>query len=256
MVDHTVTSFDQELNLLDQKIAEMGDVAEKMLSDAMEALSNFDADRARAVIDADMRLDILQRNVEEQAIETISRRQPMACDLRSIIAAMRISSDLERVGDLAKNVAKRVLKISPELLMPRCVIGLWSMHELASRLLRDAVDAYVQRDLQLAHAVWIRDVDLDNLDDAVFRDLLTFMMEDQRSISFCAHLLFCSKNLERVGDHATNIAETVIYLVSGQAAPIDRPKGGEALSDSGGQAASAAPRDSTNRELPSADSIR
>ena len=225
MSDHTVRAYDQELEALGQKVAEMGDIAEKMVSDAMESLSNFDADLARTIVSGDLRLDILERDIEEQAILTIARRQPVAADLREIVAAIRISVDLERVGDRAKNIAKRVINFSSGLCMPRCVIGLRTMHELAAHLLKDGIDAYVQRDAELAHNVWTHDVDLDNLENLVFRDLLTFMMEDPRNISFCTHLLFCSRNIERIGDHATNIAETVIYLVTGEIPPIDRPKG-------------------------------
>ncbi|HUI19681.1 MAG TPA: phosphate signaling complex protein PhoU [Methylocella sp.] len=225
MSDHTVRAYDQELDLLGQKIGEMGGVAQKMVSDAMESLSNFDAGLARTVVSTDVRLDIMEHDIEEQAIRTICRRQPMACDLRAIIATIRISGDLERIGDLAKSIAKEVINISPDLRMPRCIIGLRAMHELAAHLLKDGINAYVRRDAELAHNVWARDVDLDNLEDALFRDLLTFMMEDSRNISFCTHLLFCSKNIERIGDHATNIAEAVIYLVTGEVPPINRPKG-------------------------------
>jgi phosphate transport system protein len=225
MTDHIVRAYDEELEYLGRKIAEMGGIAEKMLSDATDALSNFDVDLAQATIAADPRLDALQREVEDRAILTIARRQPMAVDLREIVAAIRVSGDLERIGDLAKSIAKRTLKISAEPRIPRAIIGLKSMHETAAMLLKDVLDAYAQRDAEQAHMVWTNDVELDALEDSVFRDLLTFMMEDPRNISFCTHLLFCSKNFERIGDHATNIAETVVYLVTGEALPMDRPKG-------------------------------
>ncbi len=225
MPEHIVRSYDKELEDLGRKIAEMGGIAEKMLSDAMDALANLDTDLAHTTIAADMRLDLLQRDIEEQAILTIARRQPMAMDLREIIAAIRISGDLERVGDLAKNIAKRAIKLSTEPRFPRALIGLKSMHEAAAMLLKDALDAYALRDAERARMVWSNDVELDALEDSVFRDLLTFMMEDPRNISFCAHLLFCSKNIERIGDHSTNIAETVVYLVTGEPLPTDRPKG-------------------------------
>ena len=226
MTDHIVRAYDQELEHLGRKIAEMGGIAEKMLSDATDALSTFDVDLAQATVAADPRLDALQREVEDHAILTIARRQPMAVDLREIVAAIRVSGDLERIGDLAKSIAKRTLRISAEPRIPRAIIGLKSMHESAAMLLKDVLDAYAQRDAERAHAVWTNDVELDALEDSVFRDLLTFMMEDPRNISFCTHLLFCSKNFERIGDHATNIAETVVYLVTGEALPMDRPKGG------------------------------
>ncbi|MHB8886397.1 MAG: phosphate signaling complex protein PhoU [Methylovirgula sp.] len=231
MSDHTVRAYDKELEDLGRKIAEMGGIAEKMLSDAMDALGNLDTDLAHATIATDMRLDLLQRDIEEQAILTIARRQPMALDLREIIAAIRISGDLERVGDLAKNISKRAIKLSSEPRFPRALVGLRSMHETAAMLLKDALDAYALRDVERARAVWTNDVELDALEDSVFRDLLTFMMEDPRNISFCAHLLFCSKNIERIGDHATNIAETVVYLVTGEPLPTERPKGSSQFTD-------------------------
>ncbi|MDR3407116.1 MAG: phosphate signaling complex protein PhoU [Methylovirgula sp.] len=231
MTDHTVKAYDNELEALGRKIAEMGGIAEQMLSNAMDALATLDTSLARATVAMDQRLDVLQRDVEEQAILTIAKRQPLAADLREIIAAIRISGDLERVGDLAKNIAKRALKLSGETRLPRAIVGLKSMHEAAAMLLKDALDAYALRDVERARMVWTHDVELDALEDSVFRDLLTFMMEDPRNISFCAHLLFCSKNIERIGDHSTNIAETVVYLVTGETLPMDRPKGPSPATD-------------------------
>ncbi len=227
MSDHTVKSYDDELETLGRQIAEMGGLAEKMLADAMDALAGLDVDLAKSVVAADPRMDALQRTIEENAIRTIARRQPLAVDLREIIGAIRISGDLERVGDLAKNIAKRAAKVAGEERLPRAIIGLKSMHELAAIQLNDVLDAYAQRDVARAKAVWERDVELDALEDSVFRDLLTFMMEDARNITFCTHLLFCSKNLERVGDHTTNIAETVAYIATGEPLPSDRPRGGD-----------------------------
>jgi len=227
MADDSLKSFDAEIEQLGRKIAEMGGIAEKMLAEAMDALASLDVELARGVIATDLRLDSLQREIEESAILTIARRQPISLDLRSIIAAIRVSGDLERVGDLAKNMAKRTMKIAHDsgVRMPRTIIGLRHMHELAATQLKEVLDAYAIGDQVMARAVWERDVELDSLEDSVFRDLLTFMMEDPRNISFCTHLLFCSKNIERVGDHSTNIAETVVYLVSGDMLPMDRPKG-------------------------------
>ncbi len=150
----------------------------------------------------------------------------MALDLREIVAAIRVSGDLERVGDLAKNIAKRAVLVAAEA--ARAAGHRRSQaHERDSprTQLKDVLDAYAQRDLEQVQAVWTRDAELDALEDSIFRDLLTFMMEDPRNISFCAHLLFCAKNIERVGDHTTNIAETVFYLVTGNMMPMDRPKG-------------------------------
>lgn len=225
MSDHIVKSYDRDLENMGRRISEMGGLAEKMLADSMDALTNLDSDLAHRVIAADHRLDTLHREIEESAVLTIARRQPLAVDLRECIAAIRISGDIERIGDLAKNIAKRTLKIVSESPVARAAIGLRSMHEIAATQLKDALDAYALRDIDSARAVWENDANLDALEDSVFRDLLTFMMEDPRNITFCTHLLFCSKNLERIGDHTTNIAETVVYLVTGEAMPVDRPKG-------------------------------
>ena len=225
MSDHTVRSYDKDLENLGRKIAEMGGIAEKMLSEAIDALANLDADLGRQVVATDLRLDALQREIEDAAILTIARRQPLAIDLRECVAAIRVSGDLERVGDLAKNIAKRAVKISAEARLPRAIVGIKSMYEFAALQLKDVLDAYAMRDVEKARDVWARDVELDSLEDSVFRDLLTFMMEDPRAITFCTHLLFCSKNIERIGDHTTNIAETTVYLVTGEAPHIDRPKG-------------------------------
>ncbi len=229
MADHIVKAYDKELEALERSIAEMGGIAEKMVIDAMDALANSDAPLAQFVIACDERLDNLQREIEESAILTIARRQPMAVDLREIIGAIRVAGDLERVGDLAKNIAKRSLKIGDVTRNPHEVVGLKHMNDVATELLKDVLDAYAQRDNDRALAVWERDVELDALEDSVFRDLLTHMMEDPRNISYCAHLLFCSKNIERIGDHATNIAETVHYLVTGHPFPSERPKGSTEL---------------------------
>ena len=225
MVDHTVRSYDKDLDSLERRIAEMGGLAEKMVIDAMDALAGAETALAHQVVATDPRLDLLQREIEEQAILTIARRQPVAIDLREIIGAIRVAGALERVGDLAKNIAKRSIKVGTETRVPRAIVGLKHMNEVATELLKDVLDAYAQRDIERARDVWERDADLDALEDSVFRDLLTHMMEDPRNISFCAHLLFCSKNIERIGDHATNIAETVFYIATGSNLPTERPRG-------------------------------
>ncbi len=226
MTDHTVKAYDEELLYIGRKIAEMGGIAEQMLVDSMDALARFDGDLAKRTVAADARLDLLQREIEEKAILTIARRQPMAVDLRQLMSAIHIANDLERVGDMGKNIAKRSLKIADDPRAPRAIVGLKRMSELVSHQLKDVLDAYARLDADRADIVWKRDAEVDALEDVVFRDLLTFMMEDPRNISFCTHLLFCSKNIERIGDHATNIAETVHYLVTGHSLPVDRPKGG------------------------------
>ncbi len=222
---HTVRAYDKDLDLLERRIAEMGGLAEKMVIEAVDALASGDAALAQQVVETDPRLDALQREIEEQATLTIARRQPVANDLREIIGAIRVAGDLERVGDLAKNIARRALKIGLEGRAPHAIVGIKHMNEFATELMKDVLDAYAQRDVERALDVWERDVELDALEDSVFRDLLTHMMEDPRNITFCAHLLFCSKNIERIGDHATNIAETVVYLVTGSNLPTGRPHG-------------------------------
>jgi len=217
VTQHTVSAYDRELDQLERLIAEMGGLAEKMVIEAVDALANADTALAHQVIATDPRIDALQREVEDLAVMTIARRQPVAIDLRELIGAIRVAGDLERVGDLAKNIAKRTIKIGVDARAPRAIVGLKHMNEV--------LDAYAQRDAERAREVWERDIDLDALEDSVFRDLLTHMMEDPRNISFCAHLLFCSKNIERIGDHATNIAETVVYVGTGQSMPADRPRG-------------------------------
>jgi phosphate transport system protein len=225
MSNHTIKAIDRELDALGRLIAVMGGIAERMVSDAMNALSSFDHDLAQFVLQTDARLDALQREIEEQAIVEIARSQPVACDLREIIGAIRIAGNLERVGDLAKNIAKRAIKIGSDTQLSGTLVGLKRMADMSTEMLTDVIEAYVMRDAARAQAVWSRDAELDLLEDSVFRDILTRMMEDPRNIGFGAHLLFCSKNFERVGDHATNIAESVYYMVTGGTLPVVRPHG-------------------------------
>jgi len=225
MVEHTVRAFDTDLEGLRRSISEMGGIAEKMLADATAALVEHDAALAQSVIVADSRLDALQRDVEERAILTIARRQPLAVDLREIVSAFRVASDLERIGDLAKNVSKRIIAVSGGFHPQQIVTGLQHMSDMALAQLKDVLDAYAQHDVEAALDVWRRDDAIDALHNSLFRELLTYMMEDPRNITFCTHLLFCAKNIERVGDHTTNIAETVHYLVTGQSLSEERPKG-------------------------------
>jgi phosphate transport system protein len=224
MADHIVHSYDVELNALRRSIAEMGGTAERMLVEATSALVRDDATLAQTVIAADRRLDELQRDIEERAVLTIARRQPLAVDLREIVSALRIAGDLERAGDLAKNTAKRVIAMTGHMHPKRVVLGVQHMSDLALGQLKDVLDAYAGNDAELAVAVWTRDGAIDALNNSLFRELLTYMMEDPRSISFCTHLLFCAKNIERIGDHTTNIAETIHYLVTGEALAAERPK--------------------------------
>jgi phosphate transport system protein len=224
MSEHIVSSYDVELQDLRRRISEMGGIAEKMLADSIGALVRRDTPLAQSVIAADTRLDILQREVEEHAILMIARRQPLAVDLRETISAIRVSGDVERIGDLAKNIGKRALAVAGQFQPQKIVVGLQHMSDLVIAQLKDVLDAYAQQDAKRAFDVWQRDGQIDALYTSLFRELLTYMMEDPRNISFCAHLLFCAKNIERIGDHTTNIAETIHYLVTGETLAIERPK--------------------------------
>ncbi len=216
LTEHTVRSYDEELKDLSQKIAEMGGLAEQQVADAVAALVRRDLDLAHRVIASDERIDKLQHVIEDGAVHMIARRQPMAQDLREIVAAIHIANDLERVGDLAKNTAKRVIAIEGgNFGSTRLVAGVEHMAELALAQLKNVLDAFAGRDVKGALAVWERDGEVDSMYTSLFRELLTYMMEDPRNITFCTHLLFCAKNIERIGDHATNIAETVHFLVTG-----------------------------------------
>ena len=224
MSDHIVTSYDNDLEDLRRSISEMGGVAEKMMTEATDALVRRDTVLAQNVIVADKRLDVLQREIEERSVLLIARRQPLAIDLRETISAIRVSGDLERIGDLAKNIAKRVVAISDQAQPQKIVLGVQHMSDLVQEQLKDVLDAYGTRDTKAAHDVWERDGAIDALYNSLFRELLTYMMEDPRNISFCTHLLFCAKNVERIGDHTTNIAETIHYLAIGETLTTERPK--------------------------------
>ena len=225
MTEHTVSAFDAELKDLQRTIAEMGGIAERMLSDAVEALARQDTRLAQKIVATDQRLDALQREIEEMAIHTIARRQPMAVDLRDVIATIRIANDLERVGDLVKNMAKRIMAMENNFPPQKLLVGLNGITMLALQQFKTVIDAYTTRDAMAALSVWQRDGEIDNLYNSLFRELLTYMMEDPRNIGFCTQLLFSAKNIERIGDHATNIAETVYYLVTGENLALDRPRG-------------------------------
>jgi len=222
---HIAKAFDADLQELQRMVAEMGGLAEQQISDAVDALGKRDMALAQQIIDADRDIDAIQREIEEKAILTIARRQPVAVDLREIVAALRVSNDLERIGDLAKNIAKRVLALGREFRYPTVMRGVENMAELVMAALKQVLDAYAQRDSDGALEVWRGDEAIDAVNNSLFRELLTYMMEDPRNITFCTHLLFCAKNIERMGDHATNIAETVHYMVKGQPLADERPKG-------------------------------
>jgi phosphate transport system protein len=225
MASHTVKSYEDEFAVLDNKIAQMGGLAESLLGSAFDALEKRDPRLAESAVQNDKAIDQLQREIEERAILMIARRQPMADDLRHIVGALRIASDLERVGDLGKNIAKRAIAIANEPYPKPLMSGLRHMVDRALRQLKEVLDAYADRNSELALSVWKEDAQIDAMYNSVFRELLTYMMEDPRNIASCTHLLFGAKNLERIGDHTTNIAETVPYMVSGVTLSEDRPKG-------------------------------
>ncbi len=224
MPDHTVTSFDVELKELGRKVVEMGGQAERLVADAMTSLIRRDTALAQKVILLDEGVDQMQREIEEKAVLVIAKRQPVAGDLREIVAAIRIANDLERIGDLAKNVGKRVITIEGEYHPQKLVRGVEHISDLVLEQLKEVLDAYAGRNDAKAVDVWNRDSGIDTMYTSLFRELLTYMMEDPRNISVCTHLLFCAKNIERIGDHATNIAEIVYYMVTGKVLPDTRPK--------------------------------
>jgi len=225
MMEHTTRAFDVDLQDLTRMVAEMGGMAEKQIGDSVDALVKRDLALAQRVISLDPKIDALQREIEDKSVLTIARRQPMAVDLRDIVAALRISNDLERIGDLAKNIGKRVAAIDGEFYPQKIVRGVEHMADLVLTQIKEVLDSYSRRDANQAVAVWRGDEEIDAVNNSLFRELLTYMMEDPRNITFCIHLLFCAKNIERMGDHATNIAETVHYMVEGHALPDERPKG-------------------------------
>ncbi|HTQ84039.1 MAG TPA: phosphate signaling complex protein PhoU [Pseudolabrys sp.] len=222
---HTTKAFDTDLQDLSRMVAEMGGLAEKLVADSVDALTKRDSALAQRITVADTNIDALQREIEEKSVNTIARRQPMAVDLREIIGALRIANDLERIGDLAKNIAKRVIALNGEFPPPKLIRGVEHMTDLVLGQLKAVLDAYARRDLNKAMAVWRGDEEIDAVCTSVFRELLTYMLEDPRNITFCIHLMFCAKNVERMGDHATNIAETVHYVIDGRPIADQRPKG-------------------------------
>lgn len=224
MKDHTIKSYQDELDALDRAIERMGEMVGKMLADAIRALETSDRALAEDTVMADALVDRAYRELEEEAISMVARRQPVAEDLRHIVCAMRISSDLERIGDLAKNLGKRTLAIADEETSALLLTGLQSMGTLALKQLKDVIAAYVARDADKALEIWRSDANIDALHNSLFRELLTYMMEDPRKIGSTAHLLFGAKNIERVGDHTTNIAESVHYMVRGANITEARPK--------------------------------
>jgi phosphate transport system protein len=212
---HTLKAFDQDIDRVRALISQMGGLAEHAIGEAMRCLTQRDVEGAQRVVDNDKKLDALEIETERRAVQLIALRAPMAGDLRDVVAALKISGVVERIGDYAKNIAKRVPllegagKIEPLALLPE-------MARIATGMVHDVLDAFVQRDEEMAVQVWERDSAVDDFYDSIFRTLLTHMMENPQNIGQSAHLLFVAKNLERVGDHATNIAEMVYYAATGQ----------------------------------------
>ena len=223
--EHIVRSYEEELAHLNNQIARMGGLVEKVLGQSFDALDRRDPELAVATINEDAAIDALEREIEEQAGIMIAKRQPMAYDLRQIMAALRISIELERIGDLGKNLSKRAVAVVGEQQPKQLMLGLKHMGELALGQLKEVLDAFIERDADRALKVWYKDEEIDAMYNSLFRELLTYMMEDPRNIGLCSHLLFGAKNIERIGDHATNIAENVYYLVHGSAITDQRPKG-------------------------------
>ncbi|MEO3470668.1 phosphate signaling complex protein PhoU [Roseomonas sp. CAU 1739] len=221
--EHIVRSYDEELRRLRDMVARMGGLAERQVADATRALVRRDTDLATEVVGRDIQIDALEREIESFCVRLLALRQPMAQDLRVIIAAMKASNDLERIGDYARNAAKRAIVLA-SLPSIGSLNGFERMTHLVQENLKAAMDAFVNSDAEAAQRVWEADEPIDAIYNGIFRELLTFMMEDPRNISAATHMLFIAKNLERIGDHTTNIAERIFYAVRGDTLPEDRPK--------------------------------
>ena len=223
MTEHTVRAFGEKLEALTTSVAQVGGLAEAQLADALEAISRRDTAKAEAVIASDRRIDQLQYQIEDQALKLLALRQPMAVDLRETLGAIKIASELERIGDLAKNIAKRAIVLNREQPI-RLTQSLARMGRQVLAQLKQVLDAYARRDAASAQAVWKQDGEIDEIYNSLFRELLTYMMEDPRTIGLCTHLLFVAKNIERSGDHCTNIAEVVYHMVRAGHLSAARPK--------------------------------
>ncbi|MBC6404556.1 MAG: phosphate signaling complex protein PhoU [Rhodospirillales bacterium] len=221
---HIVKSFDDNLDLLRQTVVRMGGITESQLQRAVQALSRRDAGMAAEVVRDDADVDALEQEVSNQAVRLLALRQPMANDLREIVAALKIASDLERIGDYSANMAKRCIALT-QLPSMRPASAIPRLARLVQEIVRQSIDAYVTRNPEGALEVWRRDEEVDEVYSGLFRELLTYMMEDPRNITPCTHLMFIAKNVERIGDHATNLAEVLYYQVTGKTIAGGRPKG-------------------------------
>ncbi len=233
MNEHTLKFFGEELNQLKAEVARMGGLAEAQVADAITAVSDRDVALAESVVGRDRRLDLLQHDIERKSIRLIALRQPVAQDLRRTVGAMKMASILERTGDYAKNIAKRALVISEAEPITPLTRAIERMGKLVAARLKDALDSYTSAELDQAMNVWHNDEEVDEHYNSLFRELLTYMISDPRMINSCAHMLFVAKNLERIGDYATNIAEIVHYEVTGEEIVGDRPKWSEAAREGG-----------------------
>jgi phosphate transport system protein len=222
--EHTVRSYDEELSYLNNLIARMGGLAEAQLDGAIQALIKRDSDLAGRIVAADAKVDEMEQEVHDFTVRLLALRQPVAQDLRSIVGALKVSGDLERIADYAANAAKRVLVLN-QLPPAKPVSGVPRLARLVQQILKDVLDAFVEQDVEKAVKVWTQDEEVDEMHTGLFRELITYMMEDARNITACIHLMFLAKNIERIGDHATNIAETIHYLVKGVPIREARPKG-------------------------------
>ncbi len=225
MSEHIVKSYEDELTQLAAEVARMGGLAEAQVASAVDAVARRDVALSEAVVGRDERLDLLEIDIEKRCIRLIALRQPMANDLRRTLAAIKIAGNLERCGDLAKSIAKRALVLTETEPVTPLTRSIERMGKLVADRLREVLDAYTTSDLSRATAVWQRDQEVDEHYNSLFRELLTYMMGDPRTITPCAHLLFVAKNLERIGDHATNIAEIIHYEITGETIAAPRPKG-------------------------------
>jgi phosphate transport system protein len=225
--EHLVKSFDSDLKRLRDMLTDMGGIVESQVAMAAEAILDRDSVVAMRVVEEDPKVDALEREIEQFVIRMLALRQPMAGDLRRVVAALKITGDLERIGDYAANVAKRSVVLW-QYNLPYSLAGLAHMATLVQEQLKSIIDALGNNDSVKAIEVWRSDRVVDDIYNALFRELITYMMEDPRNITPCTHLLFIAKNLERIGDHATNIAEMVHYAVKGEVLPDTRPKGNSA----------------------------
>lgn len=224
MTAHTVKLYEEQLQDLSSSIVKMGALAESQLQNAVNALIDKDQEGADETVGRDDRIDEMEKKIEEKVLDLIVLRQPMAIDLRETVSAMKISSDLERIGDLAKNIAKRSRSISVEL--PDDIKkNIRAVADLVQKTLKLVLDSYIDRDKEKAIKVWSSDEQIDNLVNVTMNSIIKFMSKDKVNIKSSTHLLFASKNLERMGDHATNIAEVIYYLVTGNNVYGERPKG-------------------------------